>query len=171
MVEKFWYEWQGHIGQGQRYAGRMGSASGVLLTRRYPTSLLCPLSSCASNFNSTSIFINLLPASQGDRIQTLTRISPQIDLILPHPGDTPQKRDPVFPPPFPLHFSLFPISRSLALYTMCPSISSQFYPSLAPSILHLIPFSPACLLVSQLSEQHSTSSFSVMDRRRQVLTE
>lgn len=59
---------------------------GFLLKRRrasgiqayFSTPLLC-LSSCASNFISTSIFSNLLLVSQGDTIQALTRISPQID--------------------------------------------------------------------------------------------
>lgn len=99
-----------------------------------PHPIVCPLSSCASNFNSTSIFINLLLASEGDRIQTLTRISPQIDLILPHPGDTTKKRRPTFfSPAFPpFYYNLFPISCALALNIMCPSISYPIFRLLLP---------------------------------------
>lgn len=150
-----------------------------------PAHCCASLSSCGSNFHSTSVFINLLLASQGDRIQTLTRISPPdwLDTATPRGHSTKKKKgDPLFFTSFsPLFTSTcFPPPPAFALYIICPSISYPllllplFYlhPSFHPSILHLILFFPrASLLVSQLSEWHSTSSFSVMDRRRRVLTE
>lgn len=89
--------------------------------------LLC-LSSCASSFISTSIFINLLLASQGDRIQALTRISPQIDWYCSAQG-TLGKKALAFPPSFPLSFLSL-------LFFLC---------------LQLRPVFPRWLLVSHLS--------------------
>lgn len=97
---------------------RMGSK---LLLLPSPKPLLCPVSSCASNFNSTSVFINLLLTSQGDRIQTLTQISAPdwLDTATPR-GHITKKEAHIFSPSF--HFSLFSISPALALYVLCPSI-------------------------------------------------
>lgn len=58
------------------------------------------------NCNSTPIFINLPLTSQGDRIQTLTRISPDdwLDTATPR-GHSTKKDCSFFPPPaFPLSF-------------------------------------------------------------------
>lgn len=65
-------------------------------------------------------------------------LAPQIDLILPHPGDaTRQKKETHFFSSFPLfHFNLFPISSALALYILCPSIS---YPLLLLPLFCLHP--------------------------------
>ena len=95
-------------------------------------------------------------------------LAPQIDLILPHPGDIPLKRRPTFFSSFPpFHFNLFPISHTIALYIMCPSIS---YPLLLfllssfsiphLSILNLILFFPvhASLSVSCLCDIQPPSS-------------
>ena len=156
---------------------RVGSR---LLTPQPPTPLLCPLSSCGSNFNSTSVFINPLLASQGDRIQTLTRISPPdwLDTATPRGHSTKKETHFFFSPPFP------PLSHQLLSYLSCscplhhmsfPFFSLLFLPWFSiPRSIHPPPhlvFPHACLLVSQLSEQHSTSPFSMMDRRRRVLTE
>ena len=137
---------------------RVGSR---LLTPQPPTPLLCPLSSCGSNFNSTSVFINPLLASQGDRIQTLTRISPPdwLDTATPRGHSTKKETHFFFlllSPPF--HINFFLIFPALALYIICPSLSSLSSfslgsPSLAPYIHHLILFFPmrAFLSVSCLS--------------------
>lgn len=94
----------------------------------FSTPLLC-LSSCASSFISTSIFINLLLASQGDRIQALTRISPQIDWYCSAQGML-GKKALAFPPhsPFPSlpfsfsyasNFVLFFPGGSLSVTCLC----------------------------------------------------
>lgn len=105
-------------------------------------------------------------------------LAPQIDLILPHPGEKRKKNeeDPLIfssfyprftstcypsPPPLPSTSSVLPfliLSSSLCCVSIRPPP-------------HLVFPSRAILLVSQLSEWHSTSSFSVMDRRRRVLME
>lgn len=83
----------------------------------FSTSLLC-LSSCASSFISTSIFINLLLASQGDRIQALTRISPQIDWYCSAQGTLGKKAS--FPPLFPLSFLTLLVFLCLQLRPVFP---------------------------------------------------
>lgn len=124
-----------------------------------------PLSSCGSNFNSTSVFINLWLASQGDRIQTLTRISPPDWLDTATPRG--QKKETHFfsPPSFP------PPSLLLASYLrcLCPLHHLSFHflssppplPSLCSNHLSLHPsstsscfffFSPPALSVSCLSD-------------------
>lgn len=94
----------------------------------FSTPLLC-LSSCASSFISTSIFINLLLASQGDRIQALTRISPQIDWYCSAQGML-GKKAPAFPlvPPFPL-FPMPPTSSCFPLVASCQSPVCAMSPS------------------------------------------
>lgn len=105
------------------------SASGI---QAYFSTLLLCLSSCASNFISTSIFSNLLLVSQGDTIQALTRISPQIDWYCNAQG-TLGKKACLYPPPFTSH-------------------SFLSNPSLSALPLRLV--FPWCLLVSHLSWQH-----------------
>lgn len=81
----------------------MESASRI---QAYFSTLLLCLSSCASNFISTSIFSNLLLVSQGDTIQALTRISPQIDWYCNAQGTLGKKACLYPPPPHPTLFSL-----------------------------------------------------------------
>ena len=119
---------------------RVGSR---LLTPQPPTPLLCPLSSCGSNFNSTSVFINPLLASQGDRIQTLTRISPPdwLDTATPRGHSTKKETHfffSSFPPPFTstsfLSFSLLLPSTSYVLpFLLSPLSPLVLHPSLHTS--------------------------------------
>lgn len=96
------------------------------------TSLLC-LSSCASSFISTSIFINLLLASQGDRIQALTRISPQIDWYCSAQGTLGKKAlaFPHVPPflPYPSRFPMLPTSSCFSPVAPCQSPVCAMSPS------------------------------------------
>lgn len=120
---------------------RVGSR---LFTPLPPTPLLCPLSSCGSNFNSTSVFINLLLASQGDRIQTLTRISPLdwLDTATPRGHSTKKET----------HFFLL----------LSPPYTSTCFLSFLPlpSTSYVLPFLPSPLppLVLHPSFHTSTTS-------------
>lgn len=115
------------------------SRESKLLLLPSPKPLLCPVSSCASNFNSTSVFINLLLTSQGDRIQTLTQISAPdwLDTATPR-GHTTKKEAHIFPPPF--------ISACFLYLLLLPSMSCVLPFFLNPQLLllHLYPLSSSC---------------------------
>lgn len=125
----------------------IGSGSGEHQRRLLPSTpphCCTPLSSCASNFNSTSIFIRLLLPSRGDRIQTLTRISPPdwLDTATPRGHATKKRRSRhtfflLLYPPFTSTCFLSPVllpSTSCVLPFLIPS--SSLPPFLPPFYLH-----------------------------------
>lgn len=99
--------------------------NGESVRRRAEQSSPQLVSSCASNFNSTSIFIKLMLAFQGDRIQTLTRISPPRLNWYRHTQGTQCKKETHFNPPSPGSFlsCCCPVLPSLIL-SRSPSLAS-----------------------------------------------